>query len=89
MTIKDITCCPFCGCEIFFHNERVKGFIKYRFYANGDEADNTEMWDSIESYTTNAERYTYCDNCNRKIAHGDNEELTKSALAKIKKVNKK
>ena len=88
MTIKDIDCCPFCGCDIFFRKERVKGTVRYRLHANGDEADNTDMWDSVECYTIKSEDY-YCDNCNKKVAHGDNEKLTKSALAQINKERKK
>jgi len=88
MTIKDIECCPFCGCTIFFVREYVKGPIRVKFFANGDEAKNPEMYDGITCYQKKADNFIFCDECERKLAYGDSEELTKSTEKKLKTIRR-
>lgn len=83
MKIDVLSCCPFCGSTTFYEIDYPKGPVYYRFNADGSEADNTDMYNSLSFYKRRNDNFIYCDNCHKKIAYGETRELTKQTIRRI------
>ncbi len=61
---KRINVCPYCGSPdgFYYYFDAVNCVFRMGF--NGEELDNSEMYDFSE---TRRRRYVYCNTCDRKI----------------------
>ena len=85
MKFSELEKCPFCGHDEFYTKTYWYGTIHYNERFDGKEADNCEMYDSL-NYKNNTGR-AYCRKCNRYIGSKEKDVLSKSAekaLAKMK-----
>lgn len=62
---KKITECPHCGSKEGFYTLTDYIGVSYKLGFNGEEKDNTEMYDNPEKYHTR--RYAYCITCNEVV----------------------
>lgn len=60
--LTDLTECPFCGCEEFYTKDRVHGTLRYRERFDGDEADNSTLYDGLVLVHTKYRR-VFCVDC--------------------------
>lgn len=79
MKFTDLEACPFCGCDEFYEKQQTRGTIHYRIRFDGNETDNTDMYDSlITKYSGRA----YCDSCQRFLGNYINDTVGKAAQRK-------
>lgn len=58
--------CPHCGSEIgFYFRERYKGCNIFNLTYEGEDGDNSAMYDSAE--ITHRSKYTYCQHCDKRL----------------------
>ena len=76
MKFKDLEACPFCGCDEFYEKQQTRGIIHFRIRFDGNETDNTDMYDSlITKYSGRA----YCESCQRFLGNYINDTVGKAA----------
>ncbi|WP_047999399.1 hypothetical protein [Lactiplantibacillus herbarum] len=63
----DTTYCPVCGENDFFIAEKVSGETIFRFRGDGEAVDNSGMFDSITSTSTQSSKYCYCTECGERL----------------------
>lgn len=75
MKISELTECPFCGNDEYFHKIYVNGSTRHYGLFNGGIADNTEFYESI---THIGGKRCYCSNCEKYLGDivTDIEEVT-------------
>lgn len=76
MKFSDLKCCPFCKSEEFYEKEYAKGSITYRMRFDGEETDNSTMYDNLDHYSSGR---AYCDDCNRYLGNYMTDKLGKAA----------
>lgn len=57
--------CPFCGGKEFYVKQHASGPIYYCFNGDGTEADNTEMYRSVD--VVYSSKYCYCSRCKKRL----------------------
>lgn len=62
---KKIVSCPHCGSTEGFYTRTNYIGVPYRMGFNGEEKDNSEMYDNALEYKE--KRYAYCINCDEVI----------------------
>lgn len=78
----DLTKCPFCGYDEFYSTEYVYGTTRYAERFDGEEADNTELYDYLN--TKNYSGRCYCRSCNKYLGNRETNILS-SGVRKILK----
>ncbi len=61
--------CPYCENDEFYKKQSVKGYVYCRERFDNEEADNTELFNSVEYGTE--QKTIYCSACHKKIAVDD------------------
>lgn len=62
---RNIKECPYCGSEEYYQKESYKGFREFRMRFDGEEADNSDMWDgAVEKLIS---KYAWCCECHRRL----------------------
>ncbi|WP_025154741.1 hypothetical protein [Morganella morganii] len=56
--------CPYCGYEEFYVRATVSGSISVFYRFDGEDGDNTHMWDYVK---TKEKKTAYCGNCQKRI----------------------
>lgn len=77
ITFGDLWECPICGCDTFYVKQHAEGIIKYRFCADGSEADNEDMYDTL---TVTGGKRVYCCDCNSYLGNCENNKISTKAL---------
>lgn len=72
MKFTDLKYCPFCGCEEFYEKRRTTGTVTYYMRFDGDEADNSCMYEGLE-YTWNGK--VWCAECDRYLGNQDDNKV--------------
>ena len=63
---KDMTCCPYCGCEEFYIKQSYSGSCEYNMRFDGDEdVENGSMYDGATM--KDMWKYVKCRNCEKKL----------------------
>lgn len=60
-----IASCPYCGHGEYYINYRYSGSGIYRYRFDGEEPDNTGMYDCLEEKVIG--KFAYCCHCNKRI----------------------
>lgn len=76
MQFTDLKCCPFCGCEMYYEKQTVKGQIEYNSMFNGKEAPNDNLYEGLNYYYSGK---CYCRECGKYI--GNNAKNIVGTLA--------
>ena len=76
MRFRDLEVCPFCGCEEYYERSRIKGYVCYSVRFDGEETDNTNMYDGT---TTISNGKASCGNCERYLGNYINDTVGKAA----------
>lgn len=87
MNFTELTCCPFCGNEEFYTKLQFRGSCWYNERFDGNEADNTEMYDGLLSYGGDK---AYCNNCNKYLGNRTKNIVSKeveNTISEVKGVN--
>lgn len=66
MKFKDLTECPFCGNKEFIVRERTIFVYDFVYSFDGNECDNSGIYDSGLSYSNDR---AYCDKCGKYIGN--------------------
>lgn len=66
MRFTELKCCPFCGNKEYYEKMKVSGISIYRSRFDGEEAENSEMYDGL--YFNGSGR-VYCSKCNRYLGN--------------------
>lgn len=61
MPFSALRCCPYCGCEEYYEKMTVSGISIFRSRFDGEEAENTEMYDGLDFHGSGR---VYCSECN-------------------------
>ena len=77
MKLSKLECCPFCGNDEFYTNEYVFGSIRYAERFDGEEADNSELYDYLN--TKNYSSRAYCKKCGKYLGDRETGVLSKQA----------
>lgn len=83
MNFTELTCCPFCGNEEFYTKQQFRGGCWYNERFDGNEADNTEMYDGLLSYGGDK---AYCNNCNKYLGNRTLNSVSRKAEAAQRKM---
>ena len=76
MKFTDLQSCPFCGSEMYYEKQGVKGRIEFNSMFNGEEAPNYELYDYIShTYTGRC----YCRECNKYLGNNKKNIVGKEA----------
>lgn len=67
--------CPYCGFDEYYTKDRVYGTARFIRRFDGEEADNSEMFDYI---IQKPGKVAYCQNCHRKIGNCDHNGVIKN-----------
>lgn len=86
MKFDDLTCCPFCGHGEYYEMQRIAGAVCFRMRYDGNEADNSEMYN--DTNTTGSGR-VYCSNCYKYIGNTKTGAIGKKAAERLKKRGEK
>lgn len=62
---KYIKSCPYCGSEEYYRKESYKGTRIFRVRFDGEEVDNSDMWDVAEEKLIS--QYAWCSGCNKRL----------------------
>lgn len=68
--------CPFCGSEEYYERMTVKGISFYHSRFDGEEAENTEMYDQLHFYGSGR---AYCSECGRYLGNRETNTVGKTA----------
>lgn len=82
MKFSDLTECPFCGGKEFYATEYVYGTIRFRRQFNGEEADNSDLYDGLRVKPSSGR--VYCDECNKFLGNQKNNTISKAVERCIK-----
>lgn len=77
ITFGDLRECPICGCDTFYVNYHAEGRTIYRFYADGSEADNEDMYEAL-NFTGG--KKVYCFQCNSYLGNCETNKISTKAL---------
>ena len=81
MKFSELTCCPFCGNDKeYFVKEFVKGYTRYYYRFDGDEADNADMYNTLSSHSNGS---VYCSYCSKYLGNIDTNTVGKVAVRKL------
>ncbi len=69
--MKKITACPLCGSKEGFYTTADYLNVRYMEGFNGEEKDNSEMFDNAR---IKGHRFAYCISCNQKIGSAEKFE---------------
>lgn len=72
MKFSNLTKCPFCGSEEFYTKTYAKGYLFHRERFDEEEADNTDLFESL--FYRSMPNKAYCAGCNTYL--GDPEKNT-------------
>ena len=86
MKFSDLTECPFCGNDEFYTKEYWYGTIHYGERFDGEEANNSEMYDGL-NYKKHTGR-AYCRFCNTYLGNKETDTLSKQAEKELKRKEK-
>ena len=82
MKFSELTHCPFCGSdEQYFQKELIHGYTRYYRCFNGEEADNSQMYDTVSSHSNGR---VYCGDCGKYLGNIDTNTVGKVAARKLK-----
>ena len=84
MKFSELIECPFCGCEEYYTNEYVYGYIRYAERFDRKDAENAELYDGLN--TRNYNGRAYCRRCNKYLGNKETNELSKQVKKEIWKV---
>ena len=82
MKFEELTCCPFCGCDQYYEKQYARGPVIFRMRYDSEQADNSEMYDSID-FTFSGR--VYCDNCDQYLGNRITSDLSVAARKALKK----
>ena len=82
MKFSELTECPFCGNDEFYINERVKGITEFYQRFDGEQADNTELYEGLEH--TDLEG-AYCSYCKKYLGNQIKDTVGKEAERALKR----
>lgn len=82
MKFSDLKCCPFCGCEEFYERRRASGPVRYNMRFDGDETDNSCMYDDL-NYSWNGK--VWCVECDRYLGNQEKNTVGVEAERAYKK----
>lgn len=67
MKFKELDCCPFCGHDEYYTKQYVYGTLICHERFDGQEAENGEMYDSLNC--RNFSGRAYCSKCDRYLGN--------------------
>lgn len=74
MKFTDLAACPYCGCDEYYTRQYTTGTIYFAERFDGKEADNTNMYDTLD-YHEGVK--AYCRSCNRYLGNTKANEVSK------------
>lgn len=80
MKFSELTCCPFCGNDEYYEKGYIKGRYCYYYRYDGEEADNSTMYDGTATYSNGR---MYCSGCKRYLGNQSTDTLGKVAVRKL------
>lgn len=75
MKFTDLKCCPFCGSEMYYEKQTVKGKIEFNSLFNGEEAPNYDMYEGL-THTYSGK--CYCRKCDKYLGNYIIDTVSKS-----------
>ena len=75
--------CPFCGCDIFYSKDYVKGTTVTYYRYDGKETDNGQMYEHLSH---NTGKFAYCADCDKRLFDLTTGELSKNPQSIIDKI---
>ena len=81
MKFSELKKCPFCGCDEYGYKIRVTGVMTYYDRFDGEDGDNTEMYDQLNYKESDK---CYCRNCGKYLGNDKTDILGKQAENKLK-----
>lgn len=72
MKFSELKCCPFCGCEEYYEKQYVRGTIEYISRFDGEEADNSELYEGL---LYDCSGRVYCVDCGRYLGNIQTEKV--------------
>ena len=82
MTFEDLTCCPFCGSEIFYEKEQAYGNIEFNSRFDGKEAENYDLYEGLSFRSSGR---CYCRDCNKYLGNIINDTVGKAVQKEFEK----
>lgn len=79
---SDLTECPFCGCDVVYVRQHAEGTIKYHFSLDGSEADNNDIYSTLN---VTGGKNVYCSQCNRFLGNCETKKISIPALKEFLK----
>ena len=75
MKFSELEECPICGCAEYYSKEYVYGTIRYIERFDEEEAENGQLYDSLN--TKNFSGRCYCSNCDSYLGNKINDTVSK------------
>ena len=80
MKFTELENCPFCGCEEYFEKSRLTGYVQYFIRFDGEETDNSNMYDTTRTMPNGK---VYCGECERYLGNYITDTLSAAAAKKV------
>lgn len=80
MKFSELECCPFCGSEEYYTKQYVYGTLRYNERFDGEEAENTELYDGLNC--GNYSGRVYCRECDMYLGNKETNTVTTQLLKK-------
>lgn len=85
MKFTELKKCPFCGSDVFYSKTYVRGNLLYKYRFDGEEADNSELYDCLNNIRDTGK--CYCFKCNEYLGDMYNNTLSYKVKKIIEKEN--
>jgi hypothetical protein len=80
MKICELECCPFCGHDEYYVSEYYYGRFDFTYKFNGEQGDNSGMYDGLGVRTNKRMRCKKCDKYLADYCTGDISKMAERAL---------
>lgn len=76
MKFTDLKFCPFCGSEMYYENQAVKGKVEFNSLFNGEEVPNYDLYEGL---THTCSGRCYCRDCDKYLGNNLRNTVSKEA----------